>query len=340
MTAPRSWSRGLATVGLLAALLGAPALSGCDHATEPDGPNLTDRFGPFEIDEGLAANRTAFDFSTDESATFTGLFNKQVAWVLEITGQESGAVKRIEGFSREVTPENARWRGGTSELPLFKDETVVAELFVPAESSDTTRVTLEVLQPRTYPGNVIADFEEGQTFTLTNPEFEFDEVGISDIVPPGQGDGFFLMRGTDDVVANNFFIGLITVRPTEGDYFEVPTNIAEELYFNCFLRGFSEPNTIAVVELEIEGVGRPVPLGTDVEFPNLGIIDFEGWQLYSEPASSFGQFGAGITDEQTERITGVRIVLISDAANQSNPPNQVAFGIDYLTFTAGGPLEL
>ena len=328
-------------LGLTALLLAAGlAAAGCDHVTEPDGPNLIDRFGDFALLDSLMASQAAVDFAAGEVVTFEARFNKQVNWVIEITGDSSGAVKRLEGFSAEITPENARWSGGTTELPLFKDETVTAALFVPAEASDTSRTAVEVLTPRAYPGIVVADFEGGEPIVVTNPEFEFDFNGITAEVPPAQGDGFYLLRGTDDVVAGNFFVGLITIRPTVGDYFEVPTTIAEDLYFNCFLRGFGTPNTIAVVELEVEGVSAPVPLGTDVEFPNLGIVDFEGWQLYSEAATSFGQFGAGLTDEQIQRITGVRVVLISDNNNQTTPPSQVEYGIDYITFTAGGPLEL
>ena len=326
---------------LVAGLVLALGLGACDHLTDPDGPNLIDRFGDFTLLDPLAVDRQDVDFSMGGAAVFTARFNKQARWVLEITGQESGAVRRIEGLSNELTAENATWTGRTTELPLFKAEPVEAALFFPDEDgSDTTRVSLTVLGPRAYPGVVIADFEPGQRLTITNPEFEFEVSAISAEVPPAQGDGFLLLRGTDDVVVNNFFIGLVTVRPAGGGFFQVPTTIASELYFNAFLRGFGTPFTIAVVELEIDGVANPVPLGGDVEFPNLGVIDYEGWRAYSEPASSFGQFGRGITDAQTQRIRAVRIVLISDANSQPTPPNQVEFGIDYLTFTSGGPLEL
>ncbi len=335
------------TVGL--ALLVGLVATGCDHITDAEGPNLIDRFGDFFVVEGLETSQATADFAAGETVVFTAAFNKQVEWILEITGQESGAVKRIEGFSIELTAENASWAGGTTELPLFKTEMADVALMIVGEDTDTLRTSVEVLAPREYPGNVVADFEGGDNIALTNPEFEFDENGISAEVPPAQGDGFYLLRGTDDVVVNNFFIGLITIRPPGGGTFEVPTNIADQLYFNCFLYGFGTPNTIAVVEVVVDGNGSGtyeegrdiiVPLGGDVEFPNLGIVDFEGWQAYSESASSFGAFGGGITDDQTQQIVAVRVVLISDANAQPTPPLQVEYGIDYLTFTAGGPLQL
>lgn len=335
--------------GAVLSLLVGLTLAGCDHATDFDGPRLIDRFGDFALLDPIEASVDEVDFAAGESVIFTARFNKQVNWVIEIVGQESGAVKRIEDFSAELTAENTRWEGGTTELPLFKDEPVEARLFVPEEESDTTSVMLNVLTPREYPGNVVADFEGDDVITVLNPEFEFDEFGVSAEIPPAEGDGFYLLRGTDDVVVNNFFIGLITILPPGGGTFEVPTDIADELYLNAFLYGYGTPNTIAVVEVVVdangsgtyeEGQDTIVPLGGDVEFPNLGIVDFEGWQAYSEPASSFGAFGAGLTDQQTEQIVAVRVVLISDAANQPTPPLQVEYGIDYITFTAGGPLEL
>ena len=343
---PRGFALGLVM------LLGLAAV-GCDHATDFDGPSLIDRFGDFALLDPLEANRATVDFAEGESVTFSARFNKRVNWVLEIVGQESGAVKRFEDFSAELTAENTRWTGGTTELPFFKDEPVEARLFVPEEESDTTRASVEVLTPRSYPGIVIADFEGDDAIAVFDPEFEFEEIGISTEVPPAQGEGFYLLRGTD-APQTNFFVGTVRVFPPGGGTFEVPTNVASELYFNCFLYGYGTAYTIAVVEVIVDangngtydenGQGVPldtvVPLGGDVEFPNIGIVDFEGWQAYSEPASSFGKFGVGLTDQQTQQIVAVNVVLISDENAQPNPPLQVEYGIDYLTFTAGGPLQL
>ena len=114
--------------GLALVLALSFAVLGCDHATDPEGPNLVDLFGIFELREPLGASTDAVDFAGGEDVTFTAEFSKQVDWVIEITGQESGAVKRLEGFSSSLTPANARWRGGTTELPFFREETVEVAL--------------------------------------------------------------------------------------------------------------------------------------------------------------------------------------------------------------------
>ena len=335
MPALRPFARGLSAVCMVLALgLGT---AGCDHVTDPDGPNLTDRFGDFAILDSLSADRATVDFAAGETVTFLARFNKQVDWVVEITGRESGAVKRIEGFSNELTAENARWAGGTTELPLFKDELVDAVLLVPEEMADTSRAAVEVLSARTYAGNVAADFEGTDNITVGNFEFEFQNAGISSEVPPGQGNGFYLLRGADRNL-RNFFVGLIDIRPrANAGFFTVPTSVPEDLYFNMFLRGLGTEYTIAVVQLIADGNGTGrYEVDQDTVFPYGDIpVDFEGWQLFSKTVAEIG-----MTQTQAQQIVAIRVVLISDANAQPTPAQPVAFGIDYLTFTAGRALQL
>lgn len=323
---------------LALSLVLAVGLAGCDHITEPDGPNLTDRFGPFTLNEPLMANRATVDFTAGESIVFTAAFNKQTNWVLEIVGQQSGAVRRIEGFSRELTAENARWTGRTTELPLFKAEPVTATLSFPDEAdAEPTSTQLMIAVPRVYPGIVAADFEGGDNIRLGNFEFEFQGAGLNSSVPAGQGNQFYLLRGTDSNLTN-FFVGLIEVLPDAGtQYYPVPTTVPEDLYLNAFLRSFGTPNTIAVVQViaDANGNGR-FDDGTDTVFAWIDQpVNWTGWQLFSTSLADLG-----MTDQQVQEIVNIRVLLISDENAQPNPPLQVDYGIDYLTFTAGGPFEL
>lgn len=321
--------------------LAAAVATGCDHTTTIDGPRLIDRFGEFALLEPLAADRQSVDFAAGQAVTFTAAFNKQTNWVLEIVGEESGAVKQIEGFSDALNAENARWSGSTTELPLFKEEAVTASLFFPEEEdTDTTRADVAVSAPPTYPGNVVAAFEGNDNIELGNFEFELQDPGISDEVPPGQGSGFYLLRGQEPPSGStrNFFVGLIEVLPTGGrDYHAVPTTIPEELYLNFFLYGFGTPNTIAIVQVIADANGNgQFDDGVDSVFPIEQIpADFTGWQPFSTPLSELG-----VTQEQAGEVVNVRVLLISDDANQPATPLPVEYGIDYITFTAGGPLNL
>ncbi|MEP0546033.1 MAG: hypothetical protein ABJF88_03810 [Rhodothermales bacterium] len=324
-------------------LLVGLAAAGCDHVTDAEGPNLTDRFGDFFVVDSLMASQEEVDFAAGEFVTFTAQFNKQVAWVLEITGQESGAVKRIEGFSNELSAENARWNGGTTDLPLFKTEVADAVLLIDDENADTLRTTVEVVTPRAYDVTVIADFEQASpSIMIGNFEFEFDltATGRSAEVPPAQGDFFYLLRSTGGpVVADPFFIGLISINAsiTGETYFPVPTTVPEDLFFNAFLYSFGSPNTIAVVQLAVDTNGSGAyEDGQDATFSILDQpIEGEGWQAFSAPLSA-----TAITQAQTEEIVAIRVLLISDDNGQPTPPLPVDFGIDYLNFTTGGPLQL
>lgn len=334
MTFQRTWALCLTlAVGLV--------LTGCDHATDMvDGPRLIDRFGEFTLLEPLAASQPTVDFTASESVVFTARFNKQVNWVVEITGQESGAVKRIEGFSNELTAENARWDGGTTELPLFKAEPVEAVLLVPEEDADPTRANIEVLTPRTYPGEVITGFEaddEADLF-LGNFEFELDNTsGLSMEVPAAEGERFYLLRGTDTVV-DNFFVGLVQITSSsESGYFTVPTSVPENLFFNAFLYNFGSDNTIIILEVVADANGNgQFDDGTDTVFGSGDIVLEEpGWTAFDRSLAEFG-----MTQAQAQQIVAVRAVLISNNNTQPTPRLPVDFGIDYLTFTAGAPLQL
>ncbi|MEM0961322.1 MAG: hypothetical protein AAGK21_02120 [Bacteroidota bacterium] len=325
---------------LLASLAIAFSASGCDHLTDPDGPNLVDRFGDFTLLDPLTTSASAADFAAGDAVTFSARFNKQANWVLEIVGQQSGAVRRIEGFSSELTPENARWTGGTTELPLFNVEDVEARLFFPNEDgTDTTRVSLAVTSPRAYPGDLVSDFEGGgNTIRLGNFEFELQGAGVSSEVPAGQGDSFYLFRGTEPPSGStrNFFVGLIDILPPAGTFHSVPTTVPEDLFVNFFLYGFGTTNTIAVVQVISDGNGNGQFEDGDTVFVAYdGPADFEGWRAFS---ANLGELG--MTQAQAQEIVSVRVLLISDDNNQPATPLQVEYGIDFITFTAGGPLQL
>jgi len=325
-------------------LLAALVLLGfwsCDHETDPpDGPNLIDRFGPFEVVDSLAANRTNVDFSAGETVVFSAQFNKNIDWVLTITGTESGAVKVVEGFDRFVS---VTWNGGTTVLPFFKNEPCSVELTVPEEPDYVDSAEVEVIGTRVYPGTLFWDFEEdgGNDITIGNFEFELTpNTGRQSMDPTSAAEGefFWLMEGTDDVVPN-FFCGLIVMNATLNDvtYVELPSLVPEDVYFNCFIYNDGRPYGIAIVQFAFDsndsgefedGVDQIFTIG---DIP----LDFEGWRQISHTMADMD-----MTSAQMEKIVALRVVLISDNNAQPTPPQEVQFGIDYMTFTQGAPLAL
>lgn len=320
--------------------------TGCDHETETfDGPSLIDRFGPFNVITDLAVSQAQVDFAAGETVFFSAEFNKNVNWVLEITGMESGAVKRIEGFSKSLSDENALWDGGTTELPFFTTEMCNAVLTVPEEPDYTGTATVETVSLKSYAdaGVLFTDFESelGINAQIENFEFEFtpNTGRQSDI--PAEGQSYFLLEGTDDVVPN-FFVGLVELNSTiTGEaYVPVPTSVPEELYFNCFMYSDGGPHGSAIIDFytDTDDSGDYVQNSSDAAFrveTDYDLSSWEGWRLISHPMSD-----TGISQEELARLVNIRLLLISDLNAQPDPALEVGYGIDFMIFTSGGPLEL
>lgn len=325
--------------GILSVLIFAIS---CSHDEEPDGPNLEDRFGPFMIISELEVNRDSVDFASGQTVLFNAEFNKNVNWIITITGNESGAVKRIEGFSRIVNSANAVWNGNTTQLPFFKIEMCNIELTIPEEVDFSSLASIEISSTRIYPGTLFTDFEQpaGSNITLGNFEFELtNNTARSQAFPAAHGDFFYLFEGTDNVVPN-FFTGLIVISPQINgtEYVQFPTTVPENLYFNFFLYNDGRPYGIAVIQFAYDtndngvfndGVDQTFQLTGD--FP----LNFTGWKQFSHTMAD-----VGLTQELLQKIVAIRVLLISDMNSQPTPPLQVQFGIDYMTFTSGAPLSL
>ncbi len=316
---------------------------GCQHETDTfDGPFLVDRFGEFAVVTNLEISQPTVDFGAGETVFFTAAFNKNVDWIVEITGTVSGAVKRIEGFDREISASNATWTGGTTDLPFFQAEPCNVRLLVPEEPDFEDAGMVETLSTKIYEGSLFTDFEEepGANIDFGNFEFELTaNTGRSDAMPSAQGNFHYFLEGTDDVVPN-FFVGVISIEADiAGDtYVQLPTTVPEDVYFNCFMYSDAGPHGIAVIQFVIDtndtgnfedGQDATVQIAGD--FP----LTWEGWRHINHPMSDLG-----ITQEDLERLVAIRFLLISDMNSQPTPPLAVDYGVDFVTFTQGGPLEL
>ncbi len=328
----------------------ALVVSGCSHETDTfDGPNLIDRFGPFSVDTDLGVSQPQVDFAVGETVFFTAEFNKNVNWVVEITGTVSGAVKRIEGFDKSVNASNALWDGGPTNLPLFANEVCNVVLTVPEEPSYMGTGTVETLSKKDYSGSgaLYTDFESdlGVNAVIGNFEFELTAESGRQTDNPAEGDHYFLVEGTDDVVPN-FFVGLVELKAslTGQTYAPVPTTVPEELYFNCFMYSEGTPHGLGILDFYIdENNNGTYEEAGDVAFRvpvDYNLATWDGWIQVSHPMSEIQSNGVPITQEQLSKIVNIRLLLISDMNSQPNPPIKVGFGIDYMIFTNGGPLEL
>lgn len=341
-TLKKGWQL-IARIGIIVSSTVAMFISGCDHDTDTfAGPSLVNRFGEFTLIDSLSVSTNTVDFSAGEAVSFGASFNKEVNWQVSITGLESGSVKIIDGFSNELTTTNATWQGGTTILPLFRQERCAVELLIPSADSLRMTDTIEVTGLKRYEGLLFTDFEQdlGSNLFFGNFEFELtNQTKRRNDIPAGQGEWFYYFEGTDNVVPN-FFCGLVNIsaQVTGQTYIPMPTNSAEDLYFNAFIYTDGGPHGIAVIQFVFDSNdsgafedGQDQTFQLPGDFPLSGT----GWKQISHPMSE-----TGLTDAQTEKIVAIRLLLISDMNNQPSPPLQVDYGIDNLIFTSGGPLEL
>lgn len=322
----------------------AVAVSGCEHDDTPEGPNLVDRFGPFRVDENLSADRDSANFSEGETITFSAEFNKNVNWIIKVEGMESGSVKFIERFSRVINEENGVWDGGTTELPLFREEACRVTLSVPEEDPDYgDTLMVNAIGTKVYDGNLVADFEAQAGGSIQLGDFEFElspSSGRANDVAAAQGEYFYRLAGTDNESGgptDNFFVGLAAILPSiNGEtYFQVPTTNPQNLYINHFLLGVGSQYTRAIVEIVFDtndngefndGVDELVAWEVDPSYT--------GWRLQSRSLDF-----PGVTNEKLEKIVAIRLILISLNNLQPDPREEVEFGSDFIIFTQG-PLQL
>lgn len=325
---------------LISLLLLASVMMACQHQTDEfDGPYLIDRFGEFQLKETLVASTNTVDFSANEKVYFTASFSKRIEWVLRITGKESGAVKLIEGFDNELNQANSTWNGSTTSLPLFRAEACEVSLIIPEEDSLTISIDIATTGTKSYGGSLITDFESdpGSDIFIGNFEFDFSaRTGIQDDITAAEGTRYFLLEGTNKVLVQNAFVGLIRIFPgiTGNTYFQLPTTIPEDLFFNFFLWEDGTPGTIAVFQFFTDtnddgqfsdGIDQSFQLQPDVN------VEDGGWRHVYPTMDQ-----TGMSEAQLSKVVAIQILLISIAG----PDTETRFGLDYLTFTKDQPLEL
>lgn len=321
------------------------AFGGCKRDTEFfDGPSLVDRFGDFAVVEGFSANTETVSFSEGETVQFAAEFNKNIDWVIEIEGTESGALRRITGFDRIIEASNATWNGGTTNLPFFRNELCIVTLRVPEEPDYEETLEVTITSTKNYEGNLLIDFETdpGLNIELGNFEFELsNQTGRQNNIPAAEGEWYYLLEGTDDVVSN-FFVGLINIFPqvagAENTYVPMPSPAPSQVHFNCFIWHDAGPHTIAVIQFAVDSNnsgafedGQDQTFQIEGDYP----LNHNGWRHIHHTMAE-----VGMNQDQMSRIVAVRVLLISNNNTQPNPPVPVRFGIDYITFTQGAKLQL
>ena len=307
-----------------------------------EGPDLNDLYGSFSISETFKANRDSVYFANGELVTFSTSFTKLVDWKITIKGLSSGAKKIITGKSKVIDSGNSLWNGSTTEFPMFKAEKCAVELTFVSEP-DTLRDTVKILQTKTNPGFLVADFENGMmtgwtTFVQSGANMSF---GVNTSSPVPQGNKFYNMAGT---VNWDWLIGLIEFPASAYGSPRFPLNTnAQNVYFNVLVWG--EPgltNALLLFQFrEDENNNGVFESATEDEYDYQINVNWSGWKLISVKYSDLVTLvnGAPGSPKGNQLHNPDKLMKIS-TLHLANPATGFSKSkMDYIIFTENNALE-
>ena len=293
----------------------------------------------------LSASSTSIDFGNGNEVFFNAQFSLDVNWTLEITGTESGAVKEITGSGMVIDDSNSNWDGSAGSFSIFKAEQCEVVLTSSQYPNFSETIQIEVLDPKPLGGELITDFEQDLGSSLVIGNFEFELSNFGQVQGPNtiQGSSYLVLEGTDNSsggATDNFFVGLARLFPSlEGNvYFSVPTLDPPQLYFNALIFNELQYSRLVVSFKVDSNDNGQFDESTDESY----FMNYDG---VPESAGGWNDLNismqeVGLSTSDLSKLVAIEFALISLNNEQiSIPYEPVGFGIDYLSFSIGEPLD-
>lgn len=324
-------------------------VTGCERP-DSEGPSIDELFGNFEVLDSLSLTTSSPDFSIEEVVGFACEFSKPVEWELQVIGSESGSVKTLAGFSRELLPEQVVWYGNCDDVPFFQEETCEVLLTVVGESELYSQ-ELVIQGAKVFEGLSVADFDAGMpegalVWHQDGGNMTFDLAQDEAL----QGGQYFKMGGrvnwdwslgyidipldlaSVDVNAEEFFLNVGVLGGMNGEF-------AADQYVNVLLSESDAPFN----DNTSNNAADIFATGMEVYKHQIRPVDWEGWRYVSVPYSEFEVKSEGGNNlREPSQIRGIRLGLQACPFNSGNCPEngdiEARTDLDYVMFTEGGPL--
>lgn len=305
-----------------------------DEINKFDGPDLNDVYGEFKIIDSLKSSVSSVDFSQG-TMHFSCELSKLSQWKLEIEGQNSGAVKIIEGSSRVLDASTALWDGSTTIFPLFQAEMCDVMLTFEGEV-DTLHTTLELTGLKPLEGFIVANFEDGwkpgwTKFVQSGANMKFDIQ--NDSVTP-EATSYYNMQGE---VNWDWLIGLVDFNAAAYNETTLPLSAnGDNLFFNCLVYGEPQLDNSRILFRfdEDENEDGEFDETTEDQFGYEVIIDWAGWRLISVKYSDIVGNGNGGDIHNPDKLNKVSILHLA------NPASGFAkTAVDLMIFTENEALQ-
>ncbi len=320
-------------IALLSALILSSA--GCREKKEIVGPEYVVANTNLKVTT-FAAAKSGVNFANKERQHFIASLSERVSWKITLRGQESNAVKVLEGLSDEINESNSSWNGAHDDVRFFINEKVLATLsFIGTDYSADTEFTINA--PVIYPEALkLGNGFEGALWQ--GPWF--DENGAEDngskIITnlSIQGKKAYLLKGTD--LNNSYYLGVIRWAYKS----ELPEN-AGEVYFNIYAYGTGDATSVLKLAGKEDENGNKAFDDTSEDAWEKEIpLGHKGWKLFSFKYSDFTRAvnksygGNGNNKREPHKIVAVDIAL-----QTSVPGSQAEAIVDFPIITVGKPFH-
>ncbi len=282
-----------------------------------------------------------------QTVYFKANFSASVRWTITLTGQVSGAVKRIHGLSKALDGTTAVWDGSTDTTRLFrKSENVVATLSV-LGWTQTLSTTIQIVEVKNH-GFVLATFEaispdaSGNFFDnyywFSGFDTPSEKIFLNKVADPTgpQGDYALKISGRD-LNANNY-IGKAGLSASSPFTFNFGADSTAILYFNMYVKGGgTNANAKLVIEVFEDDNKDAIQKydGTEDKYSYSIPLNFDGWKFVSVKYKDFGRESNNGDNKQNPTSLHLIDYYIGPLQGSSDA---IEGTFDYPVITVNGPM--
>lgn len=309
----------------------------------------------------LTPNNDAPDFRS-ESVFFNTTFNNAVNWTLMITGQSSGAVKIIKGFSDGLNANNATWNGTTDTTKIFKTGEKVSVALSILGWDQTLNTEITVGHKKDH-GTELGWFENisvnhgsknfqdatGLWWFYSFENNEYDAVEMVDDPLTPQGNYALRLAGHD--ANQSYYIGQVGLSAPTGVFNFGPTNL-NDFYINLYIKGTGSGTSssgktkdykLVIQTFEDDnGDGTLQYDGSEDKYLYTISLAYDGWKLHSAKYSDFVLEDPTSTNtyrsHSPEKIANMGFFIGASTSAGLSSIDVIDTRIDMLTVTTNGPL--